>query len=397
MAKKKRKKSSSIRRQLQSKELQKRVEKGRRNAEGRQNTIIKLENAPVWRPKDGEHIIDILPYIAGPNDRDTPEGKPTYTFEYEVHRGVGPNNLMFLCLEKMFGKPCPICEHRMQLIEQGADKEVWKPLFPKKRNLYNVIVYDRGEEEKGVQIWDEAYFYSEKNIVSISKKRGRGGKPGELINFSDVDNGKSISFIIEPPQSKEDYRSYTGFAFEDREYEIEDDLLEDCFTLDEIISIPDYDTVSEIYWGSKQKDDDESPRRKKRRIMMDDEEDEEDESKSTDELMSELDDCEDIDDLKKFVEENDIDYKVKRKAKFKKTKREIEAIVLEDLEEDDDEEDDDDQEEITWEDLAGMKLKALKNIIKERELDIDPDDADDTNELRTMVAEELDIDDDIPY
>jgi len=428
----KKKKTSSIRRKLQGEKLKERVEKGRRNATGKQNSIIKIDNIPLWRPKDGEHIVDILPYLAGVNDKDTPKGNPTYTFEYLVHRNVGPGNTMVLCLTEMYDKPCPICEHRQKLREDGADDDVWKPLFAKRRNLYNIICYDRGEEEKGVQIWDEASFYSEKNIMAISKKRGRGGKSGKLINFSDVDSGKSISFTIEPPVSKDDYRSYIGFTFEDREYAIEDDHLESCHCLDELIHIPEYDEIADLYWGSKNRDGDNSKKSKRKSKSSDDDSD-------VDDLMSQLDDCEDLDDLESFIDENDIDYKIGRKTQFKKAKRELEAMVLEqfgdsddddedeeekpkkklkkktkkakdedeedededeeDQDEDEDEEDEDEDEEdqdLTWKDIKKMKSKELKALIKENKLDVDPDDADDLKDLRQMVAEEMGIDD-IPF
>lgn len=415
----KKKKTSSIRRKLQGKKLKERVEKGRRNATGKQNSIIKVDNIPLWRPKDGEHIVDILPYLAGSNDKDTTKGHPTYTFEYLVHRNVGPSNTMILCLTEMYDKPCPICEHRQKIREDGADDEVWKALFPKRRNLYNIVCFDRGEEEKGVQVWDEASFYSEKNIMAISKKRGRGGKSGKLVNFSDVDNGKSISFTVEPPISKDDYRSYVGFTFEDREYAIDDDHLESCHCLDQLIHIPEYEEIADLYWGSKNRDDDDSKKSKRKSKSSDDE----DES-SVDDLMEQLEDCEDLDDLEAFIDENDIDYKIGRKTKFKKAKRELEAMVLEQFGDEDDDEDDEEEEEkprkkkskkkakdededdeddeeeedddITWNDIKKMKKKALKTLIKENDLDVDVEDADDLDDLKQMVAEEMGIDD-IPF
>ena len=359
----KQKKTSSIRRKLQGEKLKERVEKGRRNATGKQNSIIKIDNIPLWRPKDGEHIVDILPYLAGTNDKDTPKGSPTYTFEYLVHRNVGPGNTMVLCLTEMYDKPCPICEHRQKLREDGAEDDIWKPLFPKRRNLYNVICYDRGEEEKGVQIWDEASFYSEKNIMAISKKRGRGGKSGKLINFSDVDSGKSISFTIEPPVSKDDYRSYVGFTFEDREYAIEDDHLEGCHCLDELIHIPEYEEIADIYWGSKNRDGDNSKKSRKKSKSSDADSD-------VDDLMSQLEDCEDLDDLESFIDENGIDYEIGKKTRFIKAKRELESIVLE--QSGDSDEDDEDEEE----EKPKKKLKEKTKKAKDEDDDDDDDDDD---------------------
>ncbi|GAH12103.1 unnamed protein product, partial [marine sediment metagenome] len=133
---------------------------------------------PIWRPKDGSHIVDVIPYDAGEYDPLVDAGDPTYTYEYWVHTNVGANNSMFLCPTEMFNDPCPICEHRQKLKEDGADDEVWSKLFPKRRNLYNIVCYDRGESDKGIQVWDVSFHYFEKLVMAISKKQDRrGGKP----------------------------------------------------------------------------------------------------------------------------------------------------------------------------------------------------------------------------
>ena len=43
-----------------------------------------------------------------------------------------------------------------------------------------------------------------------------------------------------------------------------------------------------------------------------------------------------------------------------------------------------------------MKKKALKTLIKENDLDVDIEDADDLDDLKQMVAEEMGIDD-VPF
>lgn len=401
-----RKSSSSVRRKLAGKELESRVKKGRQNAEGRRFSIINVEDVQLWNPKDGEHIIDILPYIAGKNDKDVREGRPTYTFEYLVHNRVGAASVSILCLAEMFNQPCPICEHRLQLREKGAEDEVWKALFPKKRNLYNIICYDRGEEEKGVQVWDVPYFYSEKNILSISKKRGRKGIEGKLTNFSHPDTGKSISFVIEPAQSKNDYPTYTGFSFEERDYKIDDESLESCHTLDEIVHIPTYEEVESMYWGSRdRRDGDEEEdsgrsRRSKRsrpsRRTREEEPEEDDvPNASVEDLMDELEDLEDIDELEEFAETYNLDIDITKKSKPRIIKRILQKMIM-DLEEPEEEEEEPEEEEeeerdFSWGDIKKMSKLKLKSLIKDEELDIDPDDAEDLDDLREMVAEELDI------
>lgn len=381
--------------------LQERIKQGRENAQGRRSSIITAENIPLWRPKDGEHIIDIIPYFAGPNDKDKPEGKATYTFEYLVHKGVGPSNAWYLCLLEMYNKPCPICEHRMKLREQGADDEIWKALFPKKMNMYNIICYDRGEEEKGIQIWDVPWFYSEKHILSISKKRGRGKKSMKslpLVNFADPENGKSISFVIEPAQSRNDYPTYTGFAFEDRDYEIEEETIESTYVLDsdELIHIPKFDEVKKAYWGSREESDQEVEKLSRRSRHSSKPEPENNEP-DINIMIEELEDCADIDELNDFSDEygfdlDEFDMENDRRSNRNKVRRTLRKMIHEMHEPEEDEESEEEEvQEYAWGDIKKMSKVKLKRLIKSEELDIDPDEAEDLEDLQEMVADELDI------
>jgi len=286
------------------KKLQNRVKKGYDRKDGGGKSYLKMpDKVSEWRPGNGSHIIDIIPYDAGKLDKLVNEGDPTYTLEVHIHRGVGPSEEWYVCPQEMTGKPCPICEHRKKLRDQGADKDKWKELFPKKRNLYNIVCYDSREEiKKGVQIWNVPYFYFEKSLLAIAKKPQRAGSKSKVepfVPFSDPDEGKSINFTIEKPKSKDDFPSYVGHSFEDRDYEIEDKILDAAVCLDDLIVIEDYDTISEAYWGSE---GEKSSRRSKRGKKSD--------AANVDELRDLLDEVEDIDDwddLEEFIDENNIE------------------------------------------------------------------------------------------
>lgn len=379
----KKKSRARSRRRYQSDALKKRMKKSRERAQGGQRSIIKGD-IPLWRPKDGYHIIDIIPYLAGKNDPQTEKGDPTYTLETHVHTNIGPDNLTMLCPARMYGDKCPICEHRDKLRERGAKEDEWKPLFPKVRHLYNVVCYDKGEEKKGVQVWDVPWFYSEKHLQALAERPARGGKRRE-INFPDEEEGKSITFNIEPAKSKNDFPSYVGWAFEDRDYSIDDDLLDAAFTLDEIIKIPKYDEISEAYWGKD----------KKRRKADRDDDDEENEELT--EALEELEDLEDMEELEDFIEEYDLDVKIKKKDDEEDVKEKIQNALddkfgeTDEEDEDEDDEEEEDEPEYTKKEIKKMKKKKLLRLIDDEDLDIDEDDWDDIDELKELVIEELDL------
>lgn len=335
-------------RKILGKKLQDRVKLGQERSQGKRNSILEGNaGVPNWYPKDGTHIIDVIPYNAGKADPLVKKGDPTYGLECWVHTRLGLNNeLVFLCPTEMYDEPCPICEHRQKLRDKNVDKEIWKKLFPKRRNLYNVICYDKGEEKKGVQIWDISYHYFEKFVIAISKKPSRHGKADKLINFACPEEGKSISFTIEPAKGKEDYPTYMGHSFDDRDYEIDEEILEAAITLDEAVHHPTYEEISDVYWSKSKKDkskksSNKSNKKNKTRDADNDDDDDDDndgDDNKLDELLDELEDLDDMDELKEFIEDNDIDIKIKRKD----DEDDIKDKIIEELEDKFDDDDDDD-------------------------------------------------------
>jgi len=282
---------------------------------------------------------------------------------------------------------CPICEHQADLIEEKADESKWKPLRPKNWVLFNVVVYNKGEEKKGVQIWDSPYFYSMENIMDIAKTRSRGGKPSKTIDFIHPDKGKSISFEVKAAKGQNDYPKYTGFKFEPRDYKISNKLLNECLVLDELIPIPTPEEVEELYFGSTRGqagvDDDD-----------DDDDDNNDDEYDPSDGLEELDDAEDMDDLRVIVKKFNLEVKIKKSSKFKKTSRllkeELEEMV--DGDNDDDDDDDEDQESgLTSEDVEDMSMKELIRVVKVHKLDLDSDDYEDETEFAEATIDEMEL------
>lgn len=353
--------------------LEKRIKRGQENTGRSFSGILKKDkDYPVKNQlSDGDHTMDIIPYAAGRNDPNTDEGEPTYTFEYWAHPRVGVNDIMVLCPTDMYGDPCPICEDRKKLREANAKKSKWKPLFPKRRNLYNIILYDKGEAEKGVQILDISYHYMEKFLMAISKKTNRKTGKQKQINFAHTERGKSIAFTVEPAKGKEDYPEYVGHRFEDRDdYEIDQDTLDETFCLDECVTIMDYDEIKKIYYHDKEKG----------KVKGD---------SDNDDLLEELEDLEDMDELEEFIEEHDLDVKIRKKDDEDDVKEKIEEAIKE-MEGGEG----DDEEGITAKDIRDMKKKKLIKLIEEEDLDIDPDDFDDLEELQDEIIEEMDLEED---
>lgn len=204
-------------------------------------------NATFWNCPEGDHIIDIIPYLAGENYPTTTgrkPGKAVYFLDIWVHKGVGPNGDQFVCPAKNYKKRCPICEEIERKIEEAGDYEQVRKFVEryraKRRSIYNVVVRDDGKEErKGVQIWDVAHFFMEKHLAKKSKDPRTGG----YTFFSHPDKGKNVYFEKRGKRNQ----SFENHQFLDREKPVSDEELESAWVLDEMIHIPTYNEIAEVF------------------------------------------------------------------------------------------------------------------------------------------------------
>lgn len=201
----------------------------------------KVAGMPKWWAGKGEHVIDIIPYVAGDRDPKNKQGDVSYVLDLEVHRKVGAMDDDVVCPEQ-YGKPCPICEHKRALGRTDADwKTMIKPLKPSRRTLYNVIVRDNGKEEaKGNQLWEMAHWFMEKHLSKISRNPRTGG----VTVFSDPDDGRSIVFERTGVGATD--TGYDGHALIERPI-LKDSELEAAACLDSLIVIMDYDEIHTLF------------------------------------------------------------------------------------------------------------------------------------------------------
>ena len=205
------------------------------------------KNLPLqqWKCKDGDHIIDIIPWLSGNNYPHMEEGKATYLLDLWAHMKIGVNECSYLCPSRNYDKPCPICEDIANMKKKaGYDEKYVKSISPKRRIVYAIMCYDSAkEEEAGPYIWEASHWLTEKNISAIARNRRTGG----YVAFANPDTGKSIEFTKE---GTGEGTKYTGYKFGDRDYTISDEILEAVPSLDQYIELLPYEDLKNIYLGS---------------------------------------------------------------------------------------------------------------------------------------------------
>lgn len=135
----------------------------------------------LWKPTVGKHSVRIVPAMW---DKSNPFK------EVLVHYGIGNRTMISLV---NFGEKDPIVEFAKQLATTG-DKENWvmsKKLEPKMRVFVPVIV--RGEEEKGVRLWEFGkQIYAE--LLSLADDPDVG-------DYTDVIDGRDITIETTGPET----------------------------------------------------------------------------------------------------------------------------------------------------------------------------------------------------
>jgi hypothetical protein len=199
------------------------------------------ENVNIFKCKEGEHVIDVVPWITGEGHPTLPPGKLSYIVDFWAHMNIGPMNDVIPCNQYMYRKPCAICEY---INKQRLPKDEYTKLKAKRRVVYLVWSHDTIEEErKGLQIFEVSHYFMEANLVVIAQNPKGGGS----IVFADPDAGKTIVFSRKGSGASD--TKFIGHRFVDREAPIPDHILDQTFPVEACMKlVADYDETKELFY-----------------------------------------------------------------------------------------------------------------------------------------------------
>lgn len=184
----------------------------------------KTENGPnairIISPRFEKY--DQLPYF----------GKKVY-----IHTKIGADESTFVCLRKMYGEPCPVCEQYEKMKEKNPDDEALKDLAPKLRYLFLVVdIKSKDTEAKGLR-WYDAPVVVNDNIAELSQDRRKG-----IIDPSDPDDGRDIEFTRSGSGLGTKYKGFRFYEADPIPDAWMDDVPED---FEEILKKPSYEEVAQ--------------------------------------------------------------------------------------------------------------------------------------------------------
>lgn len=203
-----------------------------------------------FKPSKEEHYLDIIPYRTTVDKyvhgELIPKGSLYFERTYFKHT-IGVNRRRVVCL-KTYGKPCPVCEHQIELRRAGASKKEVDELKATETQLFNLL--DLDEEAKGIQLWDKATFHFGQTLDR--EVRNQGAKHYEYLDFYTLDNGFTLKvrMVLKPYQGKDNYQT-TAIDFIPRTAPYDPRILDKALNLDTILEVLSYDELKNLLFGTE--------------------------------------------------------------------------------------------------------------------------------------------------
>ena len=262
------------------------------NGSGSKGGVINYRNydgeIKFFSPAEGKHRINIIPYVIKTKNHplvksgEAEIGEKDYVLDFYAHRGVGPAEKTVLCLKNTYGKPCPICEQAAALRKAGKEKEA-NALKPSRRVVYNI----EDLKEPGVlKVFETSHYLFEKELIEEARDDDEGG----FIDFADEDEGMEIKFrASKVTKNGMEFTEFKSFGFEDRDEKLDEKLLEDAISFDELLIVPTYEEAEKILYGDEEDDEDEqedeepAPKKSSKKSSKKSKSDEEDDEAENDE------------------------------------------------------------------------------------------------------------------
>ena len=214
--------------------------KRRAEARGGDFDSIWKQQVQSFTPVEGDNIIRILPPT-------WPDAK-SYGYDVYVHYGIGPDEAAYLCLDKMLGKACPICEARARAT-RDRDEDYAKELKPNQRVAMYII--DRDREKEGPLLWTPSWTMDRDIIQACTDRR-----TGEMYYIDDPENGYDLSFIR---QGKGLKSRYSGYQIDRTASDLgrkRDEWMK--FIIDnpipDLLNFYDYDHIAKVFSGADGRD-----------------------------------------------------------------------------------------------------------------------------------------------
>lgn len=201
-----------------------------------------------------DYLLDILPYkIETDKHPDYNKREKSFFFEVFVHNYIGVNKGNYLCMKKMYGQECEICNEFVHLKEKYeseglSNKEIWdniKDLAYKQRILYYVLYKEK------VYVLDMPYkSFQQTWELSIERKKQRGEDIFPI--YLNEEGCTSLEFTYIP--KGQNFYDLINFEFPKIE-KYNPKHLEGLVSFEKLLIIPDQNKIKDSLLGVYEEDE----------------------------------------------------------------------------------------------------------------------------------------------
>lgn len=159
---------------------------------GNYDSIIK-PNFTIFRAREGKNRIRVLPSTFD---------DPYYAYQAFAHRYVGVDKGSYLCLDKMMGKPCAVCDAALLTRKDGEEQEYKKMRW---KELAISWILDRNKDEEKPQLW----IIGARTDGDVCKVR-TDDDTGKVLPVDNPDGGYDLLFTRD---RMDENTRYSGWRF----------------------------------------------------------------------------------------------------------------------------------------------------------------------------------------
>lgn len=279
------------------------------------------DGVKMFKPRENTNFIRILP--------PTWKEAKHYGIDVWIHYSVGPDKQTYLCLEKMKGEDCPVCEERKKALKEG-DEDYAKSLRPNRRILTYVL--DRDATREGAQVWSMPWTI-DRDLCKLTVDK----RTGEALPIDHPEEGYDVEF---ERKGQGDRTEYIGLSIARRSSPLDDDrsleFIEE-HPLPKLLRYFDYDHIRSAFGGES----------KKGSRHRDDDDDDDD------------------------AQDRDLRNKEREGRGQDRGRKE--------------------EQKLGWESIHSMTFDELCSLVDDEKLRIDPDESRNDEELADWICDEMSI------
>jgi len=208
---------------------------------------------PIFKEEPDSRVsLDILPYVvtdANHPDRDSEmeiaiKGSFWYRRPYKLHRNIGAEKTSVVCPSSV-GKPCPVCEYRAKLLNEGANwqDDSVKILRASNRDLYYVQPKNEKKLDDKPHLWDVSQFAFQDKLNNELQEND------DYSAFPDLDDGMTLRIRFSREKiGTNDFAETSRIDFDTRNYTYDEDEIRELPSLDEVLLVKSYKDIDRMFY-----------------------------------------------------------------------------------------------------------------------------------------------------